>query len=121
MASQSAATQGKCTVVFVRHGQSIWNLENKFTGWVDVPLSDQGREEAKQAGKLLKEHSFTFDLVYSSVLKRSIQTTHLVLDEMDSLYVEEKKSFHLNERMYGALAGLNKQETVEKYGHDQVS
>eukprot|EP00055_Hartaetosiga_balthica_P014730 m.82699 g.82699 ORF g.82699 m.82699 type:complete len:260 (-) comp8673_c0_seq1:2213-2992(-) len=111
---------GKFSVVFVRHGQSQWNLDNKFTGWVDVPLSEQGIGEAREAGKILKEQNFVFDIAYTSVLKRAIKTLNLMLEEMDEEYIPVEKDYRLNERMYGALAGLNKQETVQKHGHEQV-
>ncbi|EGD76897.1 2,3-bisphosphoglycerate-dependent phosphoglycerate mutase [Salpingoeca rosetta] len=120
VATQAARRMSKYTVVFVRHGQSVWNLENKFTGWVDVPLSEQGVSEAQEAGKMLKEHKYEFDIAYTSVLKRAIQTCNIVLEELDQLYIPVEKDYRLNERMYGALAGLNKQETVDKHGIDQV-
>ena len=107
-------------LVLIRHGQSIWNLENRFTGWYDVDLSDQGREEAHAAGKLLKAEGYTFDLAYTSVLKRAIRTLNIVLDELDLQWIPVEKSWRLNERHYGALQGLNKAETAEKYGNDQV-
>ena len=106
-------------LVLVRHGQSMWNLENKFTGWTDVELSDQGIEEARNAGKLLKEKGYTFDLGYTSVLKRAMNTLDLILEEMGES-IEIRRSYKLNERHYGALQGLNKAETAEKYGADQV-
>lgn len=107
-------------LVLIRHGQSEWNLENRFTGWQDVDLSEKGREEAIQAGKLLAEAGFTFDLAYTSVLKRAIKTLHLVLEEMNSLWIPEIKAWQLNERHYGALQGLNKSETVKQYSPEQV-
>ena len=107
-------------LVLVRHGQSEWNLENKFTGWTDVALSDQGIQEAKEAGKVLKEKGFHFDLAFTSVLKRANDTLEYILKEMGEENIEIKKSWRLNERHYGALQGLNKQETAEKYGADQV-
>lgn len=107
-------------LVLIRHGQSEWNLENRFTGWQDVDLSEQGREEAIQAGKLLAEAGFTFDIAYTSVLKRAIKTLHLVLEEMNSLWIPEVKAWQLNERHYGALQGLNKAETVKQYSPEQV-
>lgn len=107
-------------LVLVRHGQSEWNLENKFTGWTDVALSDQGIQEAKEAGKVLKEKGFHFDLAFTSVLKRANDTLDYILKEMGEENIEIKKSWRLNERHYGALQGLNKQETAEKYGADQV-
>ena len=107
-------------LVLLRHGQSTWNLENRFTGWTDVDLSELGIQQAKKAGQLLKANGFTFDIAYTSVLKRSIKTLHLALEEMDLLWIPEQKSWRLNERFYGALQGLNKAETVSKYGEEQV-
>lgn len=107
-------------LVLVRHGQSEWNLENKFTGWTDVNLSEQGVEEAKEAGKALKEKGFEFDMAYSSVLKRAEDTLDYILKELGEENIEIKRSWRLNERHYGALQGLNKDETREKYGADQV-
>ncbi len=107
-------------LVLVRHGQSQWNLENKFTGWTDVPLSEKGIEEAKEAGKALKEKGFHFDLAFSSVLKRAEDTLYYILKEMEEENIKVKKSWKLNERHYGALQGLNKDETREKYGAEQV-
>jgi len=107
-------------LVLIRHGQSEWNLENKFTGWTDVDLSEQGIAEAKRAGKLLAEAGFSFDLAYTSVLKRAIKTLHIVLEEMDALWIPEVKAWQLNERHYGALQGLNKTDTIAKYGNEQV-
>ena len=107
-------------LVLLRHGQSEWNLKNLFTGWTDVDLTEQGRAEALQAGKLLKEDDFTFDVAYTSVLKRAIRTLNIVLDEMDLMWLPVIKSYKLNERHYGALQGLNKAETAEKYGDEQV-
>lgn len=107
-------------LVLVRHGQSEWNLENKFTGWTDVNLSEQGIEEAKEAGRALKEKGFEFDLAYSSVLKRAEDTLDYILKEMNETDIQIKRSWRLNERHYGALQGLNKDETREKYGADQV-
>ena len=106
-------------LVLVRHGQSMWNLENKFTGWTDVDLSENGINEAKKAGILLKENGFKFDLGYTSVLKRAMNTLDLILSEMGES-IEIRRSYKLNERHYGALQGLNKQETADKYGADQV-
>lgn len=108
------------TLVLIRHGESTWNKENRFTGWKDVPLSDQGHEEAIEAGKLLAAEGFTFDLAYTSVLKRAIRTLWHVLEEMDLMWVPVTRSWKLNERHYGALQGLNKAETAEKHGEDQV-
>ena len=106
-------------LVLVRHGQSMWNLENKFTGWTDVELSEKGINEAKKAGIALKENGFNFDIAYTSVLKRAEDTLKYILEEMD-IEVPIKSSWRLNERHYGALQGLNKDETREKYGADQV-
>ena len=107
-------------LVLVRHGESQWNLENRFTGWTDVPLSEKGIEEAKEAGKVLKEKGFEFDLAYTSVLKRANDTLDLILNEMGEQDIPIKKSWRLNERHYGALQGLNKEETRQKYGAEQV-
>ncbi len=107
-------------LVLLRHGESAWNLENKFTGWTDVDLSDTGRKEAAEGGRLLKEEGFDFDLCYTSYLKRAIHTLYLALDEMDRAWLPVIKSWKLNERHYGALQGLNKSETAAKYGEDQV-
>ena len=106
-------------LVLVRHGESIWNLENKFTGWMDVDLSEKGKEEAHNAGKKLKELGFSFDVSYTSVLKRAKHTLDIILKEMN-LDIPIYKSWHLNERHYGALQGLNKDETRKKYGEQQV-
>lgn len=107
-------------LVLIRHGQSEWNLENRFTGWVDVDLSKKGVQEAKAAGGELKAKGLKFDIAYSSYLKRAIKTLGIVLEEIDQLYIPVKKSWRLNERHYGALQGLNKKETAEKYGDEQV-
>lgn len=107
-------------LVLLRHGQSIWNLENKFTGWTDVDLSEQGIQEARNAGELLKTEGFSFDMAYTSVLKRAIRTLWIVLDEMDLMWIPVLCSWRLNERHYGALQGLNKKDTAEKYGTEQV-
>ena len=107
-------------LVLVRHGQSMWNLENRFTGWTDVELSEQGIKEAKEAGKVLKEKGFNFDVAYTSVLKRANDTLKYILEELGEENIPVKKSWRLNERHYGALQGLNKQETREKYGEEQV-
>ena len=107
-------------LVLVRHGQSMWNLENRFTGWTDVELSEQGIKEAKEAGKVLKEKGFEFDVAYTSVLKRANDTLNYILDELGEKDIPIKKSWRLNERHYGALQGLNKDETREKYGAEQV-
>ena len=107
-------------LVLVRHGQSMWNLENRFTGWTDVELSEQGIKEAKEAGKVLKEKGFSFDVAYTSVLKRANDTLGYILEELGEQDIPVKKSWRLNERHYGALQGLNKDETREKYGEEQV-
>lgn len=107
-------------LVLIRHGESEWNRENRFTGWTDVDLTNQGILEAHKAGKLLKQHGFTFDAGFTSVLKRSIKTMHIVLDEVDRLWVPVTKSWRLNERFYGALQGLNKAEITAQYGEEQV-
>ena len=107
-------------LVLIRHGQSEWNLANKFTGWIDVDLSEKGVEQAKNAGKALKEHGIQFDYAYTSVLKRAIKTLHYALEECDQLWIPETKTWRLNERHYGALQGLNKKATAEKYGDEQV-
>ena len=108
-------------LVLVRHGQSMWNLENRFTGWTDVELSEQGIKEAKEAGKVLKEKGFSFDDAYTSVLKRANDTLGYILEELgEQEDIPVKKSWRLNERHYGALQGLNKDETREKYGEEQV-
>jgi 2,3-bisphosphoglycerate-dependent phosphoglycerate mutase len=107
-------------LVLLRHGESIWNKENKFTGWTDVDLSEQGRQEARRAAVLLKTHGFSFDVAYTSVLRRAIRTLWIVLDEMDLMWLPVHCSWRLNERHYGALQGLNKHDTAEKYGPEQV-
>jgi 2,3-bisphosphoglycerate-dependent phosphoglycerate mutase len=107
-------------IVFMRHGESTWNLENRFTGWTDVDLTEKGVAEAKAAGKVLKEAGYTFDLAYTSVLKRAIRTLWLTLDEMDMMWLPVKNDWRLNERHYGALQGLDKGETAAKYGDEQV-
>ncbi len=107
-------------LVFVRHGLSEWNALNLFTGWEDVDLSEKGIDEAKDAGKKIKEAGIHFDIAYTSYLKRAIKTSHYVLEESNQLWIPEVKSWRLNERHYGALQGLNKQETADKYGADQV-
>ncbi len=107
-------------IVFMRHGESTWNLANRFTGWVDVDLTEKGVAEARQAGKLLKEAGFTFDQAYTSVLKRAIRTLWTTLDEMDLMYLPVQHDWRLNERHYGALQGLNKAETAAQYGDEQV-
>lgn len=107
-------------LVFVRHGQSEWNLKNLFTGWTDVDLSEEGVRQAKEAGAKIKAAGIKFDLAFTSVLKRAIKTCHYALEESDQLWVPEIKSWRLNERHYGALQGLNKAETAKKYGDEQV-
>ena len=107
-------------VVLIRHGESVWNKENRFTGWSDVDLSEKGNEEALKAGEQLKKDGFTFDLAYTSVLKRAIKTLWNVLNTMDLSWVTVVKNWRLNERHYGALQGLNKAETAAKYGEEQV-
>jgi 2,3-bisphosphoglycerate-dependent phosphoglycerate mutase len=108
------------TLVLLRHGQSQWNLENRFTGWWDVDLSPTGVEEARGAGRLLSENGFDFDCCFTSVLTRAIRTLHLVLHEMDRLWLPVTKDWRLNERHYGGLTGLNKQEMIDKVGAEQV-
>lgn len=110
----------KYKVVLLRHGESTWNKENRFTGWTDVDLSEQGIKEAKSAGKILKEEGYVFDKAFTSVLKRAIRTLWLTLDELDLMWVPVERSWRLNERHYGALQGLNKAETATKYGDEQV-
>ncbi len=107
-------------LVIVRHGESTWNKENRFTGWTDVDLSEKGRQEAKEGGQVLKEEGYTFDVAYTSVLKRAIRTLWIVQDEMDLMWIPVHRSWRLNERHYGALQGLNKAETAAKFGEDQV-
>ena len=107
-------------LVLVRHGESVWNKANLFTGWTDVELSEAGMSEASEAGRLLKENGFDFDVCYTSYLKRAIHTLNLILDEMDRAWLPVNKSWRLNERHYGALQGLNKAETAAKYGEEQV-
>ena len=107
-------------LVLLRHGQSQWNLENRFTGWTDVDLTDQGRNEANIAGDLFLKEGFTFDLAYTSVLKRAIRTLWIVLDKMDLMWVPVIRTWQLNERHYGALQGLDKAETAEKHSAEQV-
>lgn len=107
-------------LVLLRHGESQWNKENRFTGWTDVDLTEQGIEEAKSAGRILLEEGFTFDMAYTSVQKRAIRTLWLTLDIMDLMWIPVTRSWRLNERHYGALQGLNKAETAEKHGEEQV-
>ena len=107
-------------VVLLRHGESTWNRENRFTGWTDVDLSDAGREEARRAGQLLEQGGFVFDVAYTSVLKRAIRTLWIVLDEIDQMWIPVYRSWRLNERHYGALQGLNKAETAARHGDAQT-
>lgn len=107
-------------LVLIRHGESTWNKENRFTGWHDVDLSEKGVQEAIEAGQVLKKEGFAFDLLFTSVLKRAIKTANVVLDQMDQLWIPVERSWRLNERHYGALQGLNKAETAAKFGEDQV-
>jgi len=113
--------QGAYTLILLRHGESQWNLENRFTGWVDVDVSDKGAEEASNAGKLLREANVTVDMAFTSLQKRAIKTLALALEEMDQLWVPVAKTWRLNERMYGDLQGMNKAETTELYGEEQVT
>jgi len=107
-------------VVLLRHGESLWNMENRFTGWTDIDLSPKGIEEARESGKTLKAEGYIFDCAFTSVLKRAIRTLWIVLDELDRMWIPVYKSWRLNERHYGALQGLNKAETAKKYGEEQV-
>ncbi|MBK5257022.1 MAG: 2,3-diphosphoglycerate-dependent phosphoglycerate mutase [Vicinamibacteria bacterium] len=107
-------------LVLLRHGQSDWNLQNRFTGWTDVDLSEKGVDEAHESGNLLREEGFTFDIAYTSVLKRAIRTLNFVLDDLDLAWIPVEKTWRLNERHYGDLQGLNKEETAKKYGEAQV-
>ena len=107
-------------LVLLRHGESTWNKENRFTGWTDVDLSDKGRQEAREAGTVLKAGGYVFDVAYTSVLKRAIRTLWSTLDELDLMWIPVRRSWRLNERHYGALQGLNKAETAAKYGEEQV-
>jgi 2,3-bisphosphoglycerate-dependent phosphoglycerate mutase len=108
------------TIVLLRHGESVWNKENRFTGWTDVPLSEKGVQEAREAGRLLREGGYTFDIAYTSVLKRAIKTLWIVLEEMDLMWIPVIQSWRLNERHYGALQGLNKSEAAKERGEEQV-
>ncbi len=119
-ANKDVPTPETMTLVIIRHGESEWNSLNLFTGWTDVDLSEKGRTEAELAGKMLKEEGFDFDVCYTSYLKRAIHTLDIVLDEMDLEWLPVTKAWQLNERHYGALQGLNKKETAEKYGEEQV-
>jgi 2,3-bisphosphoglycerate-dependent phosphoglycerate mutase len=107
-------------IVLLRHGESVWNKENLFTGWTDVDLSEKGVEEAHESAKLLSEGGYTFDVAFTSVLKRAIRTLWIVLEDMDLMWIPVERSWRLNERMYGDLQGLNKAETAEKFGQEQV-
>lgn len=108
-------------LVLLRHGESVWNKENLFSGWTDIDLSDHGKKEVKKAGLLLKKQGFTFDIAFTSMLKRAIRSLWIVLDEMDQMWIRVFRDWRLNERHYGALQGLNKSETTEKYGEAQVN
>lgn len=108
------------TLVLLRHGESQWNLENRFTGWTDVDLTEKGREEAREAGRLLRTEGYDFDVAYTSVLKRAVRTLWIALDEMDRMWLPVVRCWRLNERHYGALQGLNKAETAAKFGEEQV-
>ena len=107
-------------MVLLRHGESQWNKENRFSGWTDVDLTEHGREQAQEAGRLLREHGFSFDVAFTSVLKRAIRTLWIVLDGMDLMWIPVRRDWRLNERHYGALQGLNKSETARQYGEAQV-
>lgn len=107
-------------LVLLRHGESVWNLTNRFTGWTDVDLSENGKAEARKAGALLKKYEFSFDCAYTSVLKRAVRTLWIVLDELDEMWLPTEHNWRLNERHYGALQGLNKAETAVQYGEEQV-
>jgi 2,3-bisphosphoglycerate-dependent phosphoglycerate mutase len=107
-------------LVLIRHGESVWNKENRFTGWTDVDLSERGLDEARKAGKLLKQEGYAFDIAYTSVLKRAIRTLWIVMDEMDLMWLPVQRCWRLNERHYGALQGLNKSEMAAKFGEQQV-
>ena len=107
-------------LVLLRHGESVWNRENRFTGWTDVDLSEKGREEARQAGRVMKAEGLVFDMAFTSVLRRAIKTLWIALDEMDLIWVPVRNSWRLNERHYGALQGLNKSETAARFGEEQV-
>lgn len=108
------------TIVLLRHGESVWNKENRFTGWTDVDLSEKGVQEAHEAGRLLREGGYSFDVAFTSVLKRAIRTLWIVLDDLDQMWIPVYRSWRLNERHYGALQGLNKAETAEKHSEEQV-
>ncbi len=107
-------------LILIRHGESIWNQEDRFTGWADVDLTENGYSQAKKAGQILKKHGYNFDAGFTSVLKRAIKTLHIILEELDHLWIPVGKSWRMNERFYGALQGLNKTETIVRYGEEQV-
>jgi len=107
-------------LTLLRHGESLWNMENRFSGWSDIDLSDHGRIEAQEAGRTLRSEGYQFDVAYTSVLKRAIRTLWIVLDELDQMWIPVERSWRLNERHYGALQGLNKAETAKRFGDDQV-
>jgi 2,3-bisphosphoglycerate-dependent phosphoglycerate mutase len=107
-------------LTLLRHGESLWNRENRFSGWTDVDLSDQGMVEAREAGKTLKSEGYSFDVAYTSVLKRAVRTLWIVMDELDLMWIPVERSWRLNERHYGALQGLNKAETAKRFGEEQV-
>jgi 2,3-bisphosphoglycerate-dependent phosphoglycerate mutase len=118
--SKAVPVSSAPSVVLLRHGQSQWNLENRFTGWVDIDLTEAGQQEAERAGALLKSKGYEFDVAFTSVLKRAIRTCWITLDSLDQLWIPVHRDWRLNERHYGALAGLNKSETAAKYGEEQV-
>ncbi|CAM9543516.1 unnamed protein product [Discosporangium mesarthrocarpum] len=120
LAEDQSQNSDAYTLVLVRHGESTWNDENRFTGWADVPLSEKGEKEAKQCGEIIRDSGYTFDLAYTSFLKRAINTLWCVLEATDLMWIPVKRSWRLNERHYGALQGLDKQETVDKHGKEQV-
>ncbi len=107
-------------LILLRHGESLWNRENRFSGWTDVDLSEQGMAEAQEAGKILKSKGYSFDVAFTSVLKRAVRTLWIVLDELDRMWIPVERSWRLNERHYGALQGLNKKETAKNFGEEQV-
>src|SRR4051812_40294082 len=119
-ASTFANMEAMKRIVLLRHGESAWNQENRFTGWTDVDLAAKGIEEAREAGRLLKREGFDFDFAFTSVLKRAIRTLNFALEEMDRLWIPVEKDWRLNERHYGALQGLDKAETAAKFGDEQV-
>ena len=120
LAEQNQRDQQMYKVVFLRHGESQWNMENRFTGWTDVDLTEKGCEQAREAGRLMAEAGFKPELAFTSLLKRAIRTLWIALDEMDLMWVPVRRAWELNERHYGALQGLNKGETAAKYGDEQV-